>query len=61
MNTFELETETITALPARIETATNAALVGVSQGNLGIQIGAVAFQAMGQANLAGVNVTQVNF
>jgi hypothetical protein len=62
MNRHELEFEAITVLPTRFETAdSNTAAVLVSQGNLGIQIGNVAAQFMGQANLARVDVTQVNF
>lgn len=60
MNMYELEVESIDALPTRIETDTNAAGVGISQGNLGIQIGVLSGQFMAQGNFAGVSVTQIN-
>jgi hypothetical protein len=60
MEFSELDNETVVALPVRLETDTNYALVGVSQGNLGIQIGAVSLQSMLQVNAAAVRVTQVN-
>jgi hypothetical protein len=61
MEYSELNNETFVALPERLETDTNAALVGVTQGNLGIQIGAASLQQMLQLNGAAVRVTQVNF
>jgi hypothetical protein len=60
MEFSELNNETVVALPVRLETDTNTALVGISQGNLGIQIGAVSLQSMLQVNAAAVRVTQVN-
>jgi hypothetical protein len=60
MEFSELESETFVALPVRLETDSNTAFVGVSQGNLGIQVGAASLQAMLQINAAAVNVTQVN-
>ncbi len=57
--TFDLENESICALPERLETSdTNWSSVAFSQGNLGIQLGGLSLQAMGQANLAGVTVIQ---
>ena len=58
---YDLESEKLTVLPERLETDTNWSLVGVSQGNLGIQLGAGAIQLLGQGNGASVSVTQVNF
>lgn len=60
MEFSELYNETVVALPARLETDSNSALVLVSQGNLGIQSGFAAAQLMLQLNGAGVTVTQVN-
>lgn len=57
----ELESEAIVALPDRIETSDfNFSGIGLHQTNVGIQVGAATMQAMMQANLAGVTVTQTN-
>jgi hypothetical protein len=57
-----LATESLSALPERLETSdTNWAAVGVWQGNLGVQAASNSIQLLGQFNGAGVTVTQVNF
>ena len=62
MKLHQLESEMLTALPERMETSDyNFSGVAIHQGNLGIQIGGVAMQAMLQANLASVTTTQTNF
>lgn len=60
MDYDKLAYENLSALPARLETDSNTALVGAWQGNLGIQVGAGSIQLLGQFNGAAVGVTQVN-
>ena len=57
-----LESELVAALPERVETSDyNWSGVGIGQGNLGIQLGALSGQALFQVNAAGVTVSQTNF
>ena len=61
MKVHELESEAITALPARLETSDfNAAYVALGQSNVGVQIGYHTGQALFQANLARITVAQLN-
>jgi hypothetical protein len=61
MKLHEIETEAITALPARLETSDfNAAYVALGQSNVGVQLGYHADQTLIQANLARITVAQFN-
>lgn len=59
MSIHELETESVTALPERLETSEfNVAGVNLSQSNLSVQIGGRSMQLASQSNWAGVAIIQ---
>jgi hypothetical protein len=61
MEIDKLSEESLSALPARLETSdTNWASVGLQQGNVGVQLGAYSGQLAFQANAARITVAQIN-